>query len=284
MWNQIKTVLLLGILTGLLLLVGSFFGNTGLTVAIVFVVLMNSTTYFFSDKIALAMYRARELKKSKYPWLHSMVKDIAKKAGIPEPKGIYLIPTEQANAFCAGRGPKHYVVACTEGILKILDKEELRGVLAHEVSHAKNRDVLVATVAATIAGVISYLAHMTQFAALFGGFGGRDNNNGAGNIVSLLVLAILTPIIALIIQLAISRSREYMADETGAQIVKDGKPLASALEKINASVKHSPLHFGTEAASSLFIANPFKGNALINLFSTHPPFEERVRRLRGMSF
>ena len=281
MWNRIKTVLLLGILTGILLLIGSFFGNTGLTVAIVFVVLMNSITYFFSDKIALAMYRAREIKKSELPWLHKMIKEIAHAAKIPEPKGIYIIPTEQANAFCAGRGPKHYVVACTEGILKILDREELKGVLAHEISHAKNRDVLVATVAATIAGIIGYLGQMLQFGAMFGG---NDDNRGAGNILGLLVLAILTPIIALIIQLAISRSREYMADETGAKLLKDGKPLASALIKINESVKHSPMHFGAEAAASLFIANPFSGRALVNLFSTHPPFEERVKRLRGMGF
>jgi len=280
MWNQIKTVLLLGILTGLLLLVGSFFGNTGLTVAIIFVVLMNSIIYFFSDKIALAMYRAREIKKNELPWLHKIVKGIAKEAKIPEPKGIYIIPTQQANAFCAGRGPGHYVVACTEGILKILDKEELKGVLAHEIGHAKNRDVLVATVAATIAGVISYLSYIAQFTA----FAGSDDNRGAGNILGLLILVILTPIIALIIQLAISRSREYLADETGAKLVKDGKPLASALEKINASVKQSPMRFGSEAAASLFIANPFKGNSLINLFSTHPPFEERVKKLRAMEF
>jgi heat shock protein HtpX len=282
MWNQIKTVLLLGILTGILLLIGGLFGKTGLTIAIVFVVIMNSVTYFFSDKIALAMYGAKELKKAQYPWLHAMVKDIAKKAGIPEPRGIYMIPTQQANAFCAGRGPKHYVVACTEGILSLLTKEELKGVLAHEISHAKNRDVLVATVAATIAGVISYLAQMAQFAAIFGG--GRDDNNGSGNIVSLLLLTILTPIIAMIIQLAISRSREYMADETGAKLVKDGKPLASALEKINASVKVNPMRFGNKATSSLFIANPFQGSFLINMFSTHPPYEKRVERLRGMKF
>ncbi|MCX6749388.1 MAG: zinc metalloprotease HtpX [Candidatus Pacearchaeota archaeon] len=281
MWNQIKTVLLLGILTGILLLIGDLFGKTGLTVAIVIVVLMNSITYFFSDKIALMMYRAKELKKSQYPLLHSMVKDIAKRAGIPGPKGIYLIPTPQANAFCAGRGPSHYVVACTEGILSLLTKEELKGVLAHEIGHAKNRDVLIATIAATIAGVITYLAHMLQFTAIFGR---SDDNQGSGNIVSLLVLAILTPIIAMIIQLAISRSREYLADETGAKIVKDGKPLASALEKINASVKDNPMKFGSEAGSSLFIANPFKGNFLINMFSTHPPFEKRVERLREMRF
>ena len=281
MWNQIKTVLLLGILTGILLLIGSFFGQEGLIVAIVFVVFMNVITYFFSDKIALAMYRAKEIKKSELPWLHKMIKDICHEAKIKEPRGIYIIPTEQANAFCAGRGPKHYVVACTKGILSLLTKEELKGVLAHEIAHAKNRDVLVATIAATIAGIITYLAHLAQFGAMFSG--GREDENSLG-IVGLIVLIILTPIIAMIIQLAISRSREYLADETGAKIVKDGKPLASALEKINASVKHNPMSFGSEAASSLFIANPFKGNAILNLFSTHPPFTERVKKLREMRF
>ena len=284
MWNQIKTVLLLGILTAILLLIGNFFGTTGLTIAIVIVVLMNSITYFFSDKIALMMYRAKQLKKTEYPWLQEMVKDLAKRAGIPGPKGIYIIPTEQANAFCAGRGPKHYVVACTEGILKILDKDELRGVLSHELSHAKNRDVLVATVAATIAGVISYLAQMAQFAAIFGGFGGNNNQNSGGSIIELLVLAILTPIIALIIQLSISRSREYMADESGAKLLKDGKPLASALEKIDASVKQKPMTFGSKAATSLFIENPFKGSSFLNLFSTHPKTESRIKKLREMKF
>lgn len=282
MWNQIKTVLLLGILTGILLFIGSFFGPAGLTFAIIFVLLLNSVTYFFSDKIALFMYRAKEIKKSQLPWLHSMIKEIAKEAGIKEPRGIYLIPTTQANAFCAGRGPSKYVVACTQGILDLLTKEELKGVLAHEIGHAKNRDVLIATIAATIAGVISYLANMAQFAAIFGGMN-RDREGG-GNIIGLLVLAILTPIIALIIQLAISRSREYLADETGAKIVKDGKPLARALEKIHSSVKHHPLHFGSEAASSLFIANPFKGNILLNLFSTHPDVNERIKRLNSMKF
>ncbi|MGA2130100.1 MAG: zinc metalloprotease HtpX [Candidatus Pacearchaeota archaeon] len=285
MWNQIKTVLLLGILTAILLLIGGFFGTTGLTIAIIIVVLMNSITYFFSDKIALMMYRAKLLKKTEYPWLHAMVKDLAKKSGIPEPKGIYIIPTEQANAFCAGRGPKHYVVACTEGILKILDKDELKGVLSHELSHAKNRDVLIATVAATIAGVISYLAQMAQFAAIFGGMGrNSNNNNNSGGMIELLVLAILTPIIALIIQLSISRSREYMADESGAKLLNDGKPLAIALEKIDSSVKQKPMKFGNKAASTLFIENPFQGSALLNLFSTHPPTAERIRRLKEMKF
>ncbi len=281
MYNQIKTILLLGILTAILLFIGNFFGKTGLTFAILFVFGMNLITYFFSDKIALTMYRAKELKKSEYPWLHIMVKEITKEAKIPEPKGIYIIPTTQANAFCAGRGPKHYVIACTDGILSLLNKDELKGVLAHEIGHAKNRDVLIATIAATIAGVISYLAHMAQFAAMFGG--GRDDEGGQ-NIVGLLILAILTPIIAMIIQFAISRSREYMADETGAKLVKNGKHLASALEKINNSVNHNPLRFGSEAASSLFIANPFKGNFLINMFSTHPDYRERIKRLNSMKF
>ena len=282
MLNQIKTVLLLGILTGILLFIGSFFGPAGLTVAVIFVVIMNSITYFFSDKIALMFYRAKEIKKSQYPWLHAMVKEIAKEAKIPEPKGIYLIPTPQANAFASGRSQSHYVVAVTEGILKLLTHEELKGVLAHEVSHAKNQDILIATLAATIAGIISYLAHMAQFAAIFGGMG-RDRES-SGNIIGLLVLAILTPIIALIIQMAISRSREYLADETGAKLVKDGKPLARALEKIHNSVKQHPLNFGSEAASSLFIEMPFRGNALINLFSSHPDVNSRIQKLTSMKF
>ena len=281
MINQVKTVLLIGALTALLLFIGSFFGTTGLTVAIIFVVLMNAVIFFFSDKIALMMYKAKELKKSQMPWLHEMVKEITTEAGIPMPKGIYLIPTKQGNAFCAGRGPSHYVLACTQGILDILTKEELKGVLAHEVAHSKNRDVLVTTIAATIAGVISYLAHMLQFGLIFGG---GDEEQGAGNIVGLIALAILTPIIALIIQMAISRSREYLADETGAKLVKNSKSLAKALEKIHASVKDSPLSFGSEAASSLFIANPFKGNILTHLFSTHPPVEERIKRLNALTF
>lgn len=278
-WNQFKTVLLLGTLTAVLLLVGNLFGKTGLTIAFVFVVLMNFGTYFYSDKIALTMYRAKPLKKSELEWLHKMVRDVAKKAEISMPKGVYIIPTRQANAFCAGRGPKHYVLAFTEGILNILDKEELKGVLAHEIAHAKNRDVLVATIAATIAGVISYLAYMAQFAAIFG-----RGDEEAGNFLGLIVLAILTPIIALIIQTAISRSREYLADNTGAKLIGNGKSLATALEKINASVKHSPMNFGAEAASSLFIANPFKGKFFLSLFSTHPPFKERVKRLRDLNF
>ncbi len=282
MYNQIKTVLLLGSLTALLLFIGNFFGQNGLLIAIVFVVIMNLIVYFFSDKIALTMNKAKEIKKEDNPELHNLVKELCHSAKIPMPKGIYIIPTPQANAFCAGRGPKSYVIACTQGILKLLTKEELKGVLAHEIAHAKNRDVLIATIAATIAGIISYLSQMLQFAAIFGG--GRDNENGAGNIFSMFILAILTPIIALIIQLAISRSREFLADETGAKLVKDGKPLARALEKINDSIKHHPLQFKSEATSSLFISNPFKRDFLMNLFSTHPDYKKRVKKLNEMTF
>jgi len=280
MWNQIKTVLLLGILTAILLFIGRLFGPTGLTLAFIFVILMNGITYFFSDKIALMMYRARELKKNEYPQFHSVVDELCKENKMQKPR-LYVIPSEQSNAFATGRNEKNAAVACTQGILKLLTKEELKGVLAHELSHIKNKDILITTIAATIAGIISYLAHMVQFAAIFGG--GRDDDRG-GNIIGLLVLAILTPIIALIIQMAISRSREYMADETGAKLVKDGKPLARALEKIHNSIKEHPLHFGSEAASSLFIDNPFRGNFLFNLFSTHPDINERIKRLNSMKF
>jgi len=279
MINQLKTVTLLALLTALALWFGSIFGNNGLIIAVIFVLGMNLVSYFWSHKIVLMMYRAKEASESEYPDLHKTVREISHLANVPMPK-LYIIPSEQANAFATGRNPKHAIVACTHGIMKLLSKDELKGVLAHEISHVKNRDILIATVAATIAGVISWLASMARWGAIFGGFGGRDDNN---NIISLLVLSIVTPIIALIIQLAISRSREFLADETGAKTIHNPYALASALEKIEASVHHHPLKFGSPATSSLFIANPFKGKGLMNLLSTHPPTEERVKRLRSMS-
>ena len=281
MINQIKTVLLLGALTGLLIFIGSFFGQTGLTVAIIIVVLMNFITYFFSDKIALMMYRAKEIKNNEYPHFHSIIEELCKENKMKKPK-LYIIPSEQSNAFATGRNEKNAAVACTEGILKLLTKEELKGVLAHELSHIKNKDILITTIAATIAGIISYLAFMARFAALFGGLG--RNREGGGSILGLLVLAILTPLIALIIQMAISRSREYLADERGAKLVKDGKPLASALEKIHNSVKTHPLRFGNTATSSLFIANPFKSDFFSSIFSTHPNLKDRLSRLGKIKF
>ncbi|MBI4150336.1 zinc metalloprotease HtpX [Candidatus Woesearchaeota archaeon] len=279
--NQLKTTILLASLTALLLFVGRLLGGyTGLIIGLAFAVLMNFGAYFFSDKLVLAMYRAKLVSQKEAPDLHKTVKEITHIAGLPMPK-LYIIPTTTPNAFATGRNPKHAAVACTEGILKLLNKDELRGVLAHEVSHIKNRDILVQTVAATIAGVISYIASMAQWAAIFGGFGGRDNDNGP-NMISLLVLAILTPLIATIIQLAISRSREYLADETGARIIKNPQALASALGKLDGEIKHNPLRFGNPTTASLFIANPFSARGMVSLFSTHPPMEKRIARLNEM--
>lgn len=278
--NQIKTIILLGVLTALMLWFGSLWGQQGLFVALAFVLLMNFGTYFFSDKIVLMMYRAKEVKEKDAPNLFKVVKEVAHDAKIPMPR-VYIMPSETPNAFATGRNPKHSAVACTKGILNLLTREELKGVMAHEISHIRNRDTLIMVIASTIAGVISYLAFMARFAAIFGGFGGRDNRDG-GNAIGLLVLAIITPIIAMLIQLAISRSREYMADESGAKIIKNPNALASALEKLEAGVKHNPMRLGSEATSSLFIVNPFKASTLLSLLSTHPSTKERVKRLKAM--
>ena len=279
MYNQFKTVILLGLLTAVLLWVGSLWGSNGLIIALIFVLIMNFGTYFFSDKIVLKMYKAQPVKKTH--WLYHLVHDTAKKAKLPTPK-VYIIPGSLANAFATGRNPKHAAVACTEGILHLLNKEELKGVIAHELAHVKNRDILISTVAATIAGVIAYVAFMARFAAIFGGFRGRDS----GNIIQLLVLAIVTPLIATIIQLAISRSREYLADSTGASIIKDGKPLASALHKLEQSAKshHVTPNAAGKATAHMFIVNPFTTKGFSALFSTHPAAELRIKKLNEMSF
>lgn len=280
MFNHLKTAVLLAALSALVLFVGFLLGgNAGLTIALILAVLMNFGMLFYSHKLVIAMYHAKPAKKSEYPQLHSMIETLAHKMQLPKPQ-IFIVPNPTPNAFATGPSPRKAVVACTEGILKLLSKDELEGVLAHEMSHVKNRDMLVTTVAATMAAVISYVASMAQFAALFGGFG-RDNEGQ--NIVGLLVLAILTPIIAAILQLAISRSREYLADATGAKTLKDGKHLASALQKIENSVKHHPMR-GNATMSSLFIVNPFRAQNFAALFSTHPRTEERVKRLHEMKF
>lgn len=277
--NQIKTVLLLSILGGLMLGIGWYFGGPqGLTIALVIALLFNGLTYFFSDKIVLMMYRAREAPKKDYPALHHIVEELSREAGIPKPK-VYIIPTETPNAFATGRNPSHAVVAATEGILKLLTEKELRGVMAHELGHVKNRDILITTIAATIAMVISYVATMARYAALFGG---RDRDNNAGQLVGLILLTIITPIVALLIQLAISRAREYQADKTGAHLCKDSHSLASALQKLHEGVKHNPLRGGSPATSSLFIVNPFSTNFIVSMLSTHPPMQERVKRLKEM--
>jgi len=280
MWNQIKTLLLLSILSGVVLGAGFLLGgNTGLTIALVFAVLMNFGMYFFSHKLVLAMYRAKPASKADYPHLHKMVEEIARKLDLPKP-ALYIVPTQTPNAFATGPSPKKAVVACTEGILSLLNDNELKGVLAHELSHVKNRDMLVTTIAATLAAVISYLAHMAQFAAIFGGMN-RDRE-GSNNIIGVLALAILAPLIAMLLQLAISRSREYLADETGAKTIKDPHGLATALQKLEHGCKARPMRHGNPTTSSLFIVNPFTAHGLVSLFSTHPPTAERVKRLMGM--
>jgi len=280
MWNHIKTALLLGGLSGVVLFAGyAMGGQLGLTIALVLAVLLNFGAFFYSHKMILSMYKARPASKKDYPELNEMVESLAKKMGLPKPK-VYIIPTETPNAFATGPSPKKAVVACTEGILKILDDDELRGVVAHELGHIKNRDMLITTIAATMAAVISYLAQMAQFAAIFGGM--RDDEGG-GSLLGMLVMAILAPIIAVILQLAISRSREFLADAAGARAVGDGHALANALEKLEKGVHAHPMKKGNSTTSSLFIVNPFKADALRSMFSTHPSTKQRVQRLRNMS-
>jgi len=281
--NTLKTVFLLGALTGLLMLIGGYFGGQkGVVVAFIFAMIMNFGSYWFSDKIVLRMYQAQEVSESQAPELYRMVKDLAMKASMPMPR-VYIIPTDTPNAFATGRNENHAVVAATKGILRILNRDELEGVLAHELTHIKNKDMLIGSIAATIAGAIVMLANMAQWAAIFGGLGGRDNEGeeGGGGMIGLIVMAILAPIAATIIQMAISRSREYMADAGGAKI--SGKPygLASALEKISRAAHQVPLDANPSTAH-MFIVNPLTGRSLMNLFSTHPPVEERVARLRKM--
>ncbi len=282
--NQIRTVLLLGLLTGLLLWVGQLVGGpSGLAIALVFAIVMNFGSYWFSDKLVLAIYRAKEAKELEQPELYKIVRGVAHLAHVPMPK-VYVMNAPHANAFATGRSPKKAAVAVTTGIMDLLSKDELKGVIAHEVSHIKNRDTLIQAVAATIAGVISYVAFMARWAALFGGFGGRDRRGGSG--IELLVLAILTPLLAMIIQMAISRSREFIADESGAKIIHSGLGLASALEKLDSSTKRISLRptSQTQTTAHLFITNPFRGSGLFKMFSTHPPVHLRTKRLRAMNF
>ncbi len=277
--NQVKTAVLLALLTAIFLFIGSLFGRAGFIFALIFVGLMNFGSYWFSDKIVLWMYKAKEAKQSEYPDLFKIVSEISRLTGLPIPK-VYVIPTNSPNAFACGRSPGHSAVAVTEGIMKILNHDELKGVLAHEFAHIKNRDTLISTIAGTIAGVISYISNMFMWSAMFGG---RDDDSRR-NIFGLLALAILTPIIASMIQLAISRGREYFADETGAKTVRNGNHLANALEKIEKNVDVNPMRFGNTATAHLFISNPFRGQAFLSLFMTHPSTKTRTERLRAMRF
>ena len=278
MGNQLKTTLLLGSLTGLIILIGRYFGgSSGMVIAFVFAVLMNVGSYWFSDKIVLKLYKSRQLSSQEYPELYSLVSRLSQSASLPMPK-IYLIPSEAPNAFATGRNSQHAVIAVTQGILRLLNSSELEGVLAHEIAHIKDRDILISSVAATLAGVIMMIASMARWAALFGGFGGSDDDDGG--ILGFVVLAFLAPLAALIIQLAISRSREYLADSTGSRIAGNPLGLASALEKLDYASKKIPIK-ANPATSHLFIVNPLSGKSLMSLFSTHPPTAERIARLRS---
>src|SRR5437773_8400290 len=281
MSNIFKTAMLLAVLTAMLVLIGGAFGGRqGMLVAFVLALLMNLGSYWFSDKIVLAMYRAQPVDEAQAPGLYAIVRRLTPRASLPMPR-VYLIPTDTPNAFATGRNPTHAAVAVTEGILRILDDEELEGVLAHELSHVKNRDVLVSTIAATLAGAITYLAHMAQWAALWGGGRSSDDEEGGGNPFALILMAVLAPIAALLVQLAVSRAREFQADATGARIA--GKPwgLAKALEKLEMANEVAPME-ANPATAHLFIVNPLSGRSLMNLFSTHPPLEDRIARLRAM--
>jgi heat shock protein HtpX len=280
MMNTFKTALLLGALTGLLMLIGGWFGGqNGVVIAFFFAVVMNFGSYWFSDKIVLAMYHAKPVTENEAPELYSTVKNLALRASIPMPR-VYIIPGDTPNAFATGRNEQHAVVAVTEGILRILSRDELEGVIAHELTHIRNHDILIGSIAATLAGAIVMLAHMAQWAAMFGG--SRDDDEGGGsNIIGLIVMAVLALIAATLIQMAISRSREYLADEGGAKI--SGKPygLAGALEKLSRASQAIPMDANPSTAH-MFIVNPLTGRSLMNLFSTHPPIEERIARLRSM--
>ena len=279
MSNTLKSVLLLATLTGLLVVMGRVIGgNAGMVMAFGLAVVMNFSAYWFSDQIAMRMAGAREVSPEEAPQLHAIVDELAYRAGLPKPR-VAIVESPSPNAFATGRDPNHSLVAVTTGIVQILNREELLAVLAHELGHVRNRDILITSIAATIAGAITMVAQMMQFAAFFGGFGGRSNDGEGTNPLAALALIILAPIAALVIQMAVSRSREYGADDAGAEIVGDPLALASALEKLEAGSQRVPLPVNP-AVAPLFIVNPLKGQVVANLFSTHPPIEERIKRLR----
>ncbi|HSP05617.1 MAG TPA: zinc metalloprotease HtpX [Acidobacteriota bacterium] len=275
--NGLKTAALLGLLTAIILVIGNAVGGVrGMTVAFLLAVVLNAVSYWFSDKIVLMTYRAQPIEREQAPEVYDVLRDLTMKAGLPMPK-LYLIPTDAPNAFATGRNPQNAVVAVTQGILRLLSREELEGVLAHELSHVSNRDILISSVAATLAGAIMLTARIVEFSFYFGGVGGRSDNRG-GNPISLLIMAVLAPLAATLIQLAISRSREFAADETGARLAGNAHGLASALEKLQVASQRRPMP-ADPASAHLFIMKPFSGQMLTALFSTHPPTEKRIERL-----
>ena len=282
MTSQIKTVLLLALLSGIIIVLGGLMGGrTGVIIAFGLALVMNVGSYWYSDKIVLSMYHARELAPEEAPYLHRIVEELARNAGIPKPR-VCVVPEEAPNAFATGRDPQHAVVAVTEGIMRLLSPEELRGVVAHEVGHIVNRDILIQTVAGVLGSAIVTLANIFQFTAIFGG--NRDGEGG-GNPIGALVLALLAPIAAGLIQMAISRSREYLADDTGAELCGQPLALAGALAKLGAASGRIPMQEGNPSTEQMFIVAPKFSidGSMANLFSTHPPLEERIRRLQAMA-
>jgi heat shock protein HtpX len=275
--NTFKTFVLLAFLGALFIGIGAFFGTGGLIIGAVLALVFVGGTFWFSDKIAVAAARAKPVSPEEAPRLYAIVEDLARRNDMPTPR-LYVSPEAQPNAFATGRGPKHAVVAVTQGILEVLDDDELRGVLAHEMSHVRNRDVLIGSIAAAVALMITFVARIAMFSAIFGG----GDEEGGGNIIGLLALAILAPLAAGLLQAALSRSREYQADESGAHLIGDGEPLARALQKIEAAAKRVPMNVNPAEASA-YIINPLTGRKVnfANLFSTHPPTEERIARLRS---
>ncbi|TWJ18076.1 zinc metalloprotease HtpX [Geobacter argillaceus] len=279
--NMLRTTVLLALLTGLLVMAGAAIGGrSGMTFALVMAGVMNFVSYWFSDKIVLAMYGAHEVSEAEQPGFYSMVRQLAVQAGMPMPR-VYIIDSDTPNAFATGRNPDHAAVAATTGIMRILSREELLGVMAHELTHVRNRDILISSIAATIAGAITYLAHMAQWAAIFGG--GRDRDEEGGGAIGMLAMAIIAPLAAMLIQMAISRSREYGADKGGAEISGNPLYLAGALRKLEMANQQIPMD-ANPATAHMFIVNPLTGNGIMSLFSTHPPIEERVRRLEEMAY
>jgi len=277
--NRLRTAILLGGLTGLLMLVGGMFGGrTGVIIAFSVAVMMNFASYWFSDRIVLSLYRARPVTEQEAPKLYGLVRELSLRAGLPMPR-VSVIPGKTPNAFATGRDEHHAVIAVTEGILDLLSRDELAGVLSHELTHVKNRDILIGSIAATLAGAVMLLANMARWAAIFG-VGGDDDDGGG--IIGLLVTAIVAPIAAMMIQMAVSRSREYMADEGGARISGNPEGLASALEKLSQTSRRAPMKANPSTAH-LFIVNPLKPQSMATLFSTHPPIEKRIERLHRMA-
>jgi heat shock protein HtpX len=282
MTSMLKTTALLALLTGLIMLIGGMLGGRGgLEIAFVFAIGMNFFSYWFSDKMVLRAYGAKPLDASNAPELYAIVNELAHSANIPMPR-LYMIDSDTPNAFATGRNPKHAAVAVTRGIMRICSREELKGVIGHELSHVLNRDILISSVAATLAGVVMMIGTMARWSAIFGGFGGRDEN-GRGGLIELLAMAILAPLAATMIQLAISRTREYQADASGAHLTHNPLLLANALRKLESANERIPMADASQATAHLFIVNPLSAGGLSRLFSTHPPIEERIRRLEQMA-